>query len=290
MSAVFPLTVMFVAVLEFVLPVPLETPGFPVSMVTAETPGPVLELLETRPNRVTDYEQWFRDKTGWQSAIFHDGGLNQAIRITEPPPSVASVLQAPGETYFDLAKVIRSGDRLMAIYGDPPNSFGVVLNSRILAIHDLASRRDPVVLDLLTYALGPDGSAGAHGMAFQEVRWAEAVDGVLYVSNAHRLGSAGSSGLNGYITAIELKTLRVIWRSGPLVANSDNFIVTGDHLVTGYGFTDEDDYLFTLDRWTGQVTGRVRVPSAPEYLYLQDGLLHVRCYDTDLLFRFEAER
>jgi len=272
---------LIVAVAGFVevLPLPLETPPFPEHRTTGPSAGISLELLESRPNRVTDYEGWFEGKTDWQSRTFHNGGVNNAIRGIELPPGVAAVLRTPGEGEFHLSQVIRSRDGLIALYGSPPNRFNVILDDRIMVIANPLPDRPPIVLDFLSYA-----GEGA-GYTFQQVRWAELYDGVLYVSNAHRTYASNSSGLNGYLTAIDLETLQILWRSGPLTANAANFIVRDDIIISAYGFTDEDDFIYLLNRGTGEVAGKVTVPTAPEYLYLRGNLLYVRCCDSDLVFR-----
>ncbi|HOO64713.1 MAG TPA: hypothetical protein PK364_12455, partial [Synergistaceae bacterium] len=43
---------------------------------------------------------------------------------------------------------------------------------------------------------------------------------------------------------IVLATGEVLWRSAPLVSNCSNFARSGDGIITGYGFTEEDDYLY----------------------------------------------
>jgi hypothetical protein len=69
------------------------------------------------------------------------------------------------------------------------------------------------------------------------------------------------------------------------VANADRFVVVGDVLVTGYGFTAEPDYLYALDRRTGRPLARLRVPSAPERITARGATLHVRTYDSRLVVR-----
>jgi hypothetical protein len=48
-------------------------------------------------------------------------------------------------------------------------------------------------------------------------------------------------GRNAYLSAIDLGTKKTLWRSPALVANARTFVVTGDHIVAGYGFTAEPD-------------------------------------------------
>ena len=59
-------------------------------------------------------------------------------------------------------------------------------------------------------------------------------------------------------------------------------------LVTGYGFTREPDFLYVLDRRTGNALDRLELPKAPERISLRAGVLHIRTYDHDLIVRIAA--
>ncbi len=63
------------------------------------------------------------------------------------------------------------------------------------------------------------------------------------------------------------------------------FVVSGDLIVSGYGFTAEPDFLYLLDRRTGKVLDRLAVPSAPEVIRLRGERLFVRTYDRDVVAR-----
>jgi hypothetical protein len=270
---------------EEVLPIPLETPPFESALLEDSelTVYAELELLETTPNAVTDYEAWFNGKD-WPAVICHGGGSNDAIRGTIPR-GVPSILTTPGDGEFHLSEIIFGTEADIALYGSPPNRFGVILNPRILVIMEPASPEGrEMVLDFLAYSHSPDDLPVGEQFTFQQIRWAEVMDGILYVSTAHRTYAENSGGLNAYITALDLETLGILWRSEPLVANSENFLIIGDTIVSGYGFTNEDDYICLLDRLTGETLERIPVPSAPEYFYRDGDRLFVRCYDTDLVF------
>ena len=120
---------------------------------------------------------------------------------------------------------------------------------------------------------------------FEPVTWAREVDGVLYVSNSHLTYATQTKGRNAYLTAIEIGARKTLWRSPALVANARTFVVTGDLIVAGYGFTAEPDFLYLLDRLTGKVLDRLAVPSAPEIITLRGDRLHVRTYDRQLVVR-----
>lgn len=268
-----------------VLPTPLETPPFEYELNEAVETIPILVLSKSSPNGVTDYEAWFAGKNDWPSITFHNGGVNDAIRAEGPvPDGIEEILRTPGGGEFFLYQIIVCDEAVLAVYGSPPNRFGVVLDPRLLVVLDPVNGRVLHLLDFLTYAEGPVYQGLDESVVFQQIRWAWVEDGILYVSNAHRTYAESSRGRNAYVTAIDLSSYRRLWRSDPLVSNSENFVVTGDAIVTGYGFTGEDDFVYVLDRRTGEIVQQVEVPSAPEYFYLEGTKLHVRCYDTDLVF------
>lgn len=115
--------------------------------------------------------------------------------------------------------------------------------------------------------------------------WARETDGVLYVSTSHLTYASATRGRNAYISAIGLRQKKLLWRSPALVANARTFVVTSNLIVAGYGFTAEPDYLYLLDRRTGKVLDRLRIPSAPEVIKLRGNTLHVRTYDRQVVAR-----
>jgi len=154
----------------------------------------------------------------------------------------------------------------------PPNVF-LVYGGRYL--WQITERS--YAIDFATFLRPPSGDW------LEEIRWAREVDGVLYVAHAHLTYASATKRRNAYISAIDLKRKRLIWRSPALVANARTFVVAGDVIVSGYGFTAEPDFLYVLDRRTGRVIERLQVPSAPEIIKLRGTTLHVRTYDRQLM-------
>src|SRR5690606_7022511 len=130
----------------------------------------------------------------------------------------------------------------------------------------------------------PGTLAGEEGFVDQSVTWAALVGEVLYVSHGHRTYARSSKGDNAYITALDVSTGELLWRSAPRVANAADFIVHHGHIISGYGFTAEPDYLYVLDAATGKTVSATRVKSGPDYLFLKTDELWVRCYDADYVF------
>jgi hypothetical protein len=133
-------------------------------------------------------------------------------------------------------------------------------------------------LDFKKYVWPPRNRPGEKEFVYEEVLAAVEANGVLYAENAHLTYASSSYGQNAYITAIDHAGKR-LWRSKALVANADNFIVTPDYLLTGYGFTAEPDYLYLLDRRTGRAVERLAMPSAPEKITRSGKRFVVRTYD-----------
>ncbi len=172
-------------------------------------------------------------------------------------------------------------NRLFIVYGKD-GSTGRYLLAYDRGGHDLYG------FDLKNYAWPPRIKPGDREFVYEQPEWAFEAGGVLYVATAHSTYASSSYGRNGYITAIDLKTRRALWRSPALVANASTFVVAGRYLLTGYGFTSEPDYLYLLDRATGKVVDRLLVPNAPEQITRQGSLIRVRTYDHVVVVRVKG--
>jgi hypothetical protein len=229
----------------------------------ASTPGAAsvrLELVSARRNEITDVDAWF---------------LRNRLFL---PKVEASQLPAATPRFFrsfPLLDAIRQRDRLLLLYGNPAAG-------RYLVGQTAGTLR--YAFDFINYAHAPRGGD------YQELLWAAESGGVLYVAHGHATYARSSGGLTGYVTAIDLQRRAVRWRSRPLVANARTFDVVGNVIVSGYGFTDEPDSLYLLDRRTGAIAERLALPSAPEYIIRRGRTLYVRTYDHDVIVRLEPKR
>lgn len=134
------------------------------------------------------------------------------------------------------------------------------------------------------YKWAPDINERYEDFADQRVIFALAQDGILYFSTGHNT-YADACEETAYITAIDMSTNTVLWKSAPLVCNARSFAIVDDYIVCGYGFTKEDDYLNVLRRDNGVLQEQFPLKSAPYYIFLKDGILYVRCYDTNYTFQ-----
>lgn len=111
--------------------------------------------------------------------------------------------------------------------------------------------------------------------------WACLDDGILFVGQYYN-GYASAD--TCYIMAVELDTGDLLWRSEDQTFNSRNFIVEEDVIICGYGFTEEPDYIYQLDKMTGEVISLTPVKTAADCLVKKDGRLYVHTYNTDYVF------
>lgn len=259
--------------------VSLPAPEFKLTPPRAATPrrgSPRLALVSTRPNQITDEEAWFT-RHGLSLPVYEvtDAPSPGWTTPAEPLPSFVPLRFRAAR----LVRAIRQPERILAVYGADFSS------GRYLVALDRATGRFSYGFDFRAYAYAPDAPAAEREFVYQDIAWAAEEGNTLYVAHAHNTYARSSRGMNAYLTAIDTRGGRVLWRSAPLVANASNFELVGEHIVSGYGFTKEPDFLFLLDKRTGAVVQRLPVRSGPEYIIAKGDRLHVRAYDADLVLR-----
>ena len=141
-------------------------------------------------------------------------------------------------------------------------------------------------LDFSDFEYAGDFKQSEKEFVRQQIRYAQVKDHILYLSIGH-LTYAESSPHNAYVAAVDLAEKKMLWKSQPLVSNAANFVIKGDVLLCGYGFTAEPDYIYQLDLVSGKVIDKTAVKSKADYLILKDNILYVRTYNTDYTFRIE---
>lgn len=117
----------------------------------------------------------------------------------------------------------------------------------------------------------------------QFVRQFEINEGILYFTHYHNTYANFSCGLNGYISALDLETNKILWTTKPLTCNS-NFVVYGDYIITGYGFTNEPDYLYIIDKSNGGFIKKVSLANAPGVIGMRENHIFVRTYSYEYEF------
>ena len=131
---------------------------------------------------------------------------------------------------------------------------------------------------------GPDNNDGICTDRSLFIRYEKIVGDILYVELSH-FGYAYEEPKTGYIVAIDLNTNDILFKTEPLTANAGNFQVVDDTIICGYGFTEEDDYLYLLDRFTGERVDSIPLKSAASQMEVRDNTLYVATYNTAYEFK-----
>lgn len=104
----------------------------------------------------------------------------------------------------------------------------------------------------------------------------------------------GASVMNGYaqpdtcfMFAYDLENEKLLWRSADQTYNSMNFLIKGDVIFCGYGFTAEDDYLYQLDKNTGEVIDRLLLKKMSDLMVEKDDKLYIHTYSYDYVIEVQ---
>lgn len=109
-------------------------------------------------------------------------------------------------------------------------------------------------------------------------------DNTLYANVCHPTYSSSSSGYNAYLVAVDMESQKIKWVTKPLTCNA-NYYIDEEVIFTGYGFTNEDDYIYVIDKASGTRLQIVKIEKGPEYFAVKDGKLYVRTYSLDYVFQ-----
>lgn len=236
----------------------LAAPDFkskPVSKTSAGSPVK-LRLVSEQANRITDDDAWFER---------HSIALNRTTELPDGLPEEVDGLK--------FLSAIQSGDAQLGLYGENYSGATVVVGPGY-------------AFDFSEYRLAPRNLREDLGYVEQRVQWAEQRGHILYVSHGHSTYAKSSHGMNAYLSAIDTRSGKALWHSAPLVANSENFLfLDDDHILTGYGFTAEPDFLYVLRAKDGVAVAKVPLKSGPSYLIESGGKIFVRTYNRDYVFR-----
>ncbi len=133
------------------------------------------------------------------------------------------------------------------------------------------------IFDLEAFRIPPRARPQWREFSTQGLTYVQERDGVLYLCNGGGSYAREVYGKKGFLSAINAKTGALIWRSRPLTCNA-TFAMTDTHIISGYGFTDEPDYVFLVRRTDGRIVRKVRVATGPDFITLEGNRIHVETY------------
>lgn len=182
---------------------------------------------------------------------------------------------------FDVARMPYS-DRTYSYEPINPIEYDYMFNG--LNIYDASSGDFLYSFDLQTLINGPDEAENYSSYYTQYLRWAKMYENTLYLSVGHNT-YADTEPKSSYMIAIDPIAGEVLWRSEPLVSNAWNFQIVDDTIICGYGFTDEPDFIYLLDRFTGKQLDKIKVNSGPDQFEIVGDTLYVATYNTAYEFK-----
>lgn len=82
----------------------------------------------------------------------------------------------------------------------------------------------------------------------------------------HPVGTREAHGQTGYITAINMATGELLWRSAAQVANTEAFVVDAARgvIVSAFGYTSDPRIVYVLDASTGVTLQKIPVAATPQ--------------------------
>jgi len=221
-----------------------------------------LEMKAESANRIIDEEAWFSENE------LHLGSSEKV------PPHVAGTIDG-----HKLVRAIPGSDYLSLVYAGDQDE------GRYLFLWSMKSRRYEYGFDFGSYLYAPGETEIDKQVITQSIDWVIVKGAVLYISHSHKTYASSSRGMNAYITAIDLNSRKLLWRSEPLVSNAANFDVVGNTIISGYGFSAEPDYLYLLDTSNGRQIEKIALRTGPQYIISKDDRVFVRTYNRDYVFR-----
>lgn len=243
--------------------------------------------LSDKSNNISDADTWFQKNDLFLPMIKNFLSDTTRTQWQEQAPEQAKWI------YEEMAESVSRGfydDRYFYEVVDTGRN-GEDLGSLDLYMYRLDSRELEITLHLgdFLYTDGYEPAADAeYDFIRQTVFWAQSEGDTLYLAIGHNT-YAEDCPHTGYLLAIDLQNGEVLWESRQQVANANNFVLLEDVIVTGYGFTDEYDYLHLIDKGIGIDQKCVELKSAPDFLVEKDGKLYVHTYNTDYVFQIRRQ-
>lgn len=180
----------------------------------------------------------------------------------ELPGFVSPEIEVGGEDRYSCTDVYEQGAFLYAHYGVDH------YQTRVVSVID-ANRKEVlrvtagVFENIARLAYDPDSAV----VYFTTVEW------------------NNSDPANARLHAVSSESGETIWTSEPGTAHG-NFLVYESHIVTHYGFTGEDDFLFVLDRGDGSTRKSHQVATAAEVVIQEGEEILAPCYRGVVTMRF----
>ncbi len=213
-----------------------------------------LRQVSCTQNDITDTEEWFRNNGLEETAIRYE---NEAMDEMRPR------FRYESEIYHAIAYGVHYG------------------NTMRVAITDDGQQTLYGAYNFDNFQYPPKARSGAdHTLQYIKIE-----GNIMYVAHTGNGYAKAFQGQTGYISAIDMRTNEILWTTEPLTCNS-SFEIVGNSIICGYGFSDEPDYLFVVDKYSGQRVQKIFLKKGPQYVVVKGNRVYVRTYSYDYVFSF----
>ena len=113
--------------------------------------------------------------------------------------------------------------------------------------------------------------------ANQIVDFVQIEGNILYVCHTSNSYPSEAGYQTGYISAIDMRTDEILWTTEPMTCNSD-FAIVGNSIVCGYGFSDNPDHLYVVDKYSGQRLQKIPLKKMATMILSKADRVYVRTY------------
>ena len=211
-----------------------------------------LTLLSCRANQITDEEEWLQRNGLTLRETRHEHPMGQYTQRYSYATS-GYLITTYGENWGNARKVVVTDEAqttLYAAYDFEPWKFSpkTTLMGNTQMVHDFIIEGN-----------------------------------ILYIAHGTNGYSDGAGYQTGYITAFDMEKQEIIWTTRPLTCNS-GFDIVGNSILCGYGMTSEPDYIFVVDKYSGQRIQKTSVKKAVDYIVPKGDKAYVRTYSYDYVF------
>ena len=110
---------------------------------------------------------------------------------------------------------------------------------------------------------------------------------IMYVSHNSYSDYRGKSSDEqvGYLSAIDLRTNEILWTSEKKTCSS-NIEIVGNSIICGFGSSFDTDYLYVVDKYSGQRVQKIFLKKAPGSIVVKGNRIYVRTYSYDYVFSY----
>jgi hypothetical protein len=230
-----------------------------------------LELYDSEPNEIYDEDEWFDD---------------YGLPYPQPPVKPYET-EVPLETKYGHLCFLRSTDEwIVAVYESKHTL------TQPVGMHDTAS----------TYTLVALEKAGARTTVFAVHDMSALFPSILrlcglevradyvYFNAAYNDFAELTNDSTGYLYCLDISNSTMVWATKNLVSSYYGFMLYDDYILTGYGFTNEDDFLYVIDRFTGEIVQSIPITTAHEHIVVKGSFCFVRTYNTNYIFSVTQKR